>query len=347
MVTNGVSSKLATNRPRKTCILCGLYITAAILIFCAIVPNYSSLLASRILLGICDGIKYSPSLVYMAEIASIESFYEISILVSTFFYTIGGAWCGIVGYFFMDLVGWRYFFLISSLPLVIPPLILFQFCLPETYVPKNEELEKKQLDFDVSPPKKGMIRRMIIISSFVFSYCIYFTGAILLVPSIARYYNHEHKTNRPCDAIHGTQFLILGVLFGVCHLIGNIFWYIFVKLKIPKSALLIGSSVVNSVTLRTACFLVHNVTVVYIGIAINQVVTMILNQEALFMSSDRNYFSSNYLTISVSVVFGSYTAGSLVGNFLAELFMYTTAVTTYFGVSIIGLIISFTFSFTS
>ena len=344
LVTNVVSSKVTANRPRKTCILSGLYITAAILIFCAIVPNYSSLLASRILLGICDSIKYSPPLVYIAEIASTESFYEISILVSTFFYTVGGAWCGIVGYFFMDLVGWRYFFLISSLPLFIPPLILFQFYLPETYIPESEDIEKKQLDFDISHPKKDMICRIVSITSFVFCFSVYFFGATLLVPSIARYYNHEHKTNSLCDAIHGTQFLILGVMFGVCHLIGNIFWYIFVKLKIPNSVLLIGSSVLNTATLGTACLLLHNVTIVYIGIGITQVVAMILNQETLVMASNRKYFISKYLTISVSLLFGDFTAACLVVNILAELLMYTTVVKTYIGVSIIGLIISFTFS---
>ena len=340
MAANGVTSKVTANRPRKTCILFGLYTTIFILIFCALVPNYSSLLASRILLGLCDGIKYGPSLVYIAEIVSTESFYRVALVTSTFVYTIGGAWCGIVGYFFMDLVGWRYFFLISSLPLFIPPIILFQFCLPETYVPKNEQLDKKQLDFDMPTPKKDMVGRILMSSIFSFCYTNYFFGATLLVPSIARSYNQKNRNESPCAAIHGGQFLILGVLFGVCHLVGNVIWYILGTLKVSKRKLLVGASVINTLTFGALCFQLDNITLLYIGIGVTQAVSMVTHQEILFLSSDKDFFTPDYLTISIGTFFGFFTVACMTGNMIAELMTYKTAIVTYFGISIFGVIVS-------
>ena len=123
-IGNILVTKVTNTFGRRATILPGLYITILVTVLSAVVPNYITLLISRVLLGLMIGFKYGPSSVYMAEICSTPKFYRFSVLITSTFYTLGGLWCGLLGYLFLDFVGWRYFFLISSLPVFLPPLLL-------------------------------------------------------------------------------------------------------------------------------------------------------------------------------------------------------------------------------
>ena len=101
-------------------------------VLCAVMPDYISLLISWIILGATIAINMTPVSVYVSEIAPNKSFYAMSTVISGMGWSSGDRWCGLLGYLFLETVGWRWFVLLTSVPLFIPPVIMFQFILPET-----------------------------------------------------------------------------------------------------------------------------------------------------------------------------------------------------------------------
>ena len=107
--------------------LASLYTSVASTILCALVANYSTLLASRILIGITAGLNMSPSGVFLTEKASHKKVrtygaYSLSIGVS-----LGSAWVSLLAYFLLDLLSWRIFVILSSLPVFVPAYIFVAF----------------------------------------------------------------------------------------------------------------------------------------------------------------------------------------------------------------------------
>ena len=121
---------------RRLVLLVAIYLAIFATVMCSLVANYVALLLSRIFLGFSIALNASTSYVYMSEIASSKSFCAMAITVGITFFTIGGGWCGFLGYFLLERMSWRYFILICSIPTFILPLILLQFVLPESHPDK-------------------------------------------------------------------------------------------------------------------------------------------------------------------------------------------------------------------
>ena len=335
-----IMSRMANMFGRRSTILAGLYVTELMTVLCAVVPNYATLLMSRIMLGLTVGSIFSTNVIYMAEIASSQEFYKLSILISTIFFTFGGAWCGLLGYFFLDLIGWRYFFLVSSLPLFLPPLIIFQFFLPETYRAEDRNSPEVVLESAGNVPStssRDMIVRAVLISMFTFLYCIYFYGEILLIPSIAKYANEINFDNTPCNAIHGSQFLVLTLVFGICHVLGAMLWYFMVYLRISSFVILTLSSSLIAVTYGIMSYHIANIKLLYVGIAVIQILAMLTNQEAHFICSDTTFFTSKFLAASVSLSTVTFSLSCLFGNFVSEVLDYSTAIYIQFACCVMSL----------
>ena len=152
--------------PRKPIILLSLYLAVISAIVCATVPNYLSLLLSRILVGITIAVGTTPLSIYMAEISPNKNFYLLGTVLSTIGWTIGGGWCGTLGYLFLERVGWRWFVLLTSVPLFIPSIVAFQFFLPES-MPAYDGCNDFVAD-NVKTSKKSMILRIVKITSLNF-----------------------------------------------------------------------------------------------------------------------------------------------------------------------------------
>ena len=102
-----VSDKLG----RRPALFVAINLAIIVTIVCAAVPNYITLLTSRVLLGVSISLNYTNFTNYITEIASDRKFFAVAITLQTTFYTLGGGWCGILGYLFLERIGWRYFVL--------------------------------------------------------------------------------------------------------------------------------------------------------------------------------------------------------------------------------------------
>ena len=117
---------------RRPIILLSLYLSVLSAIACAIVPDYNSLLLSRILVGMTITIGTIPLSVYLSESCPNKKFHARATVVVSIGWATGGGWCGILGYFLLEKFGWRWFVLSTSIPLFIPSIIAFQFILSES-----------------------------------------------------------------------------------------------------------------------------------------------------------------------------------------------------------------------
>ena len=82
-------------------------------VLCAAMPDYASLIASRLTLGMTVAVSMTPLSVYMFEISPDKKFYAMSAFISSMAWNTGGGWCGILGYLFLERLGWRWFVLVT------------------------------------------------------------------------------------------------------------------------------------------------------------------------------------------------------------------------------------------
>ena len=75
-----------------------------------------------------------------------------------------------------------------------------------------------------------------------------YSGEILLLTVIFREDNKRIDGGIPCNTIHGTQFLVVSLAFGVCHILGKLSGYTVHKL----TASAIVSFILFSITTSTA-----------------------------------------------------------------------------------------------
>ena len=180
--------------PRRPTILFSLYLSIISDVVCATVPNYASLLLSRIFIGITIAFSRTPLSMYIAEISPNKDFHAYGVILSSLGWNLGGAWCGILGYILLDLIGW--FVVLTSVPLFVMPITAFQFFLPETYTLDKEYIRLKNnsegSETKVTTSKMAMISRIVktvLLNAFP---GFPFYGSILLIPNILKEDNIKH-----------------------------------------------------------------------------------------------------------------------------------------------------------
>ena len=225
---------------RFTLIL-SLYMSIVFAILCAIVPNYYTLLISRALTGICAGLNGTASGIFFAKLASSKDMVtKGSFLFEALVFPIGGTWVSILGWLFLDLVGWRSFILFTSIPLFVPPLIMLHCCFREQQEEtRSKNYEEKTLsdtdhalvDSDLVP---NFVARVTRSSLFMFSNMCIGYSTIILAPWVIRIYKEgqgvvDDLNNNKCkEVVQGNDFLIVTVVTGisniVCRLLGIFLW---------------------------------------------------------------------------------------------------------------------------
>ena len=109
--------------------LISLYLSSISTIVFAIVANYIELLLSRALLWFSIGLNFAVHCVMIAQLISNKAFLDDIVIISSLMYSVGGAWfTSVLGYLLLDVVGWRIFILLTSLPFFIPPIIMLHLC---------------------------------------------------------------------------------------------------------------------------------------------------------------------------------------------------------------------------
>ena len=83
---------LASCFGRRLFIVLSLYLMVAVTIVCAAVPNYSTLLVSRIAIGTSIGVNFVPLSIYMVEICPDKKFLTFAVTLTNLGHALGGGW---------------------------------------------------------------------------------------------------------------------------------------------------------------------------------------------------------------------------------------------------------------
>ena len=327
--------------PRKPIILLSLYLAVISAIVCATVPNYLSLLLSRILVGITIAVGTTPLSIYMAEISPNKNFYLLGTVLSTIGWTIGGGWCGTLGYLFLERVGWRWFVLLTSVPLFIPSIVAFQFFLPES-MPADDGCN----DFvanHVKTSKKSMILRIVKITNLNFFRGIPYFGSILLVPAIFKEDNIKNSVGSYCNAIQGAQFLTITLMFGGCHLLGKGMGYMTHRLRVPYRFLFMAHSTINMLLLVLMQIYHQKTLILTANLCVVHTVLAGCAVEIDMLSFDATFFTPTYLPISCGLQLTLDFVNGIIGNAIAELLHITIVLKIFTATSVAMLLSSFLF----
>ena len=367
-----ISARLSDTLGRRPVLLVSMYLCILVTVLCAIIPNYTSLLLSRILLGLSIALNFGTSSVYFVELSADKKFYGMGITLATLVYSVGGGWCGAVAYFLLDKLGWRYFVLITSIPFFIPPLIMVQFFLPETIKLKSKESAGETttlfnpmdhaLDGSLTqpaescdkltnpqkpcppPPLRKVVKRLFLLCLKIICNDTPYYGAILLVPSIMKSFNLREEVHIPCGAIHGAQFLIITVLFGACHILGRLLGY-FSRKCLSSGTIFTINAIACLPWILFMNFLPDEKLILLVSLGAIQVHCSAAENEVYITSLDNDFFTSKYLGISMGTVtcFNALTIPA--SNILSEVVSYATVLMIHAGFFAANLLVSILFYF--
>ena len=342
-VTSILGIPLSNRVCTKTLLLVAMYLGITVTVVCSIVSNYIFLVLSRLLLGSTLALNLSTTGIYMAQLSTSKDFHAFSLTLMTTAFSLGGGWCGLLGYFLIERIGWRYFILFTSLPIFIPPLLLLQFYLPNT-LDMNLKFSENEVLVAKEPTLKSVVTRITKISLIIFSTGFVYSGDILLVPVIMRDVNKSQGVNVPCGAIHGVQFLAITGLFGGCHIIGRFLSYIFqnrlstVKIYIICSIILIPSTIV--------CYAFSdNAVIVFICLVFVQIVTSTSTNEAYIQMNDNFFFADKYIAFAAGFLTFVFQVTIFLTCLISEILAYEKTLCVHVACAVLSFFVSLLFLF--
>ena len=335
---------LSNKLGRRPLLLSSLYLSIAATIFCAVVPNYISLVASRIFLGIVIAINFSTGNVYISEVAGSMKFYVLAISLGTAAYHLGAGWCGVVAYLFLEQIGWRYFIVITSIPFFIISLLLLQFVLPESKHPDMENKEHDEathLTGDNNSngiphiPRGLACLRISKILFYIFASVTPWQGSIMLIPSVVRTRNIESNQTYMCSSIIGSQFLLITLMFGICQGVGAFLCYL-LHGRLRSPTILSFFSLVSIIIHVLMLLFNSNTMIFFVLLAVLQLMVSIPINEIKILSTDRTLFGNKYLALSSGLEMASFCLVIAIGNAISETLNYVLVLKVFLVFSVCG-----------
>ena len=344
---------------RRTVILVAIYLSIITTVICSVVPNFATLLLSRILVGVTVAINISTIMVYLAEICVNDWFAVLALSLSLFMYAIGSGWGGVLGYLLLESIGWRYLIVLASTPLYIPPLILFHFFLPESKRPdpvKTDDYEKMEMEKkeESANPKDDRSTRQPVMTlkkavAFTIKICINVlsfsfvqNGAVLLIPAIYKEKNLgqneiEIIDTNPCGHIHGSQFLTLSLIFGCCSIVGRAVNYITHRRLSTGIILLINSTITLGCLISIKVYREqYNTIFMLLGLIQGSLASSA--QETCLVSTNADHLTSKY----IAMVAGTYNAifflAFIATSAVSISFCIDTVIYIHIGLTIVSMI---------
>ena len=163
----------------------------------------------------------------IAELISTKKILDVIVTIPCIMYSFGGVWSATLGYLLLDVIGWRMFILLTSLPFFIPPIYMLHFCKEGKSAPTTGEIKNKQ--------DQTVKRETTTVPNFVartkklglFSFVIMFQGwiTILLVPRLIQVFKiKEAEPNSDCSVTvtQGKELLLL-TLVNFAAVLGRLF----------------------------------------------------------------------------------------------------------------------------
>ena len=317
-------------------LLLSLYLSIGFAILCAVVPNYYTLLLSRALTGICVGLNSCATGILLAKLVSFkEVLTQSAFLSEALGFAVGGTWVSILGWLILDLVSWRVFVLLTSIPLFVPPIIMLHFCIgKETEKAKQGDGDPTETDGLVDKNSQSVpnfTARVIKSSLFFFCNLCVGYGSIILLPWLMRNYkrglNDGHEGGKCEEVVQGTDFLILAAVTGATNLIGRpLGYFLWSRVKF-----LVLQFTITAVIALSFGIIVANpgitASVILIGVA--KMCYSIQSVENAILLYDYDYFGKLQFELGSSITIASGMVGSMLGTSLAAfLHPYTAVVTT-------------------
>ena len=313
---------------RRTLMLFSSYLAVTVTVLCACVPNFETLVLSRVLLGTSVSINYIIVGVYATEMIHDRARYVLTMSLCATAISVAGGWIGALSYLMLERVGWRVFILLTSLPFFFPQLILLQFFLPDSkmYVPNLATLEQDESDSALVQENDG--KRSINIYVFIFKIsaahcvqCIIGYGAVILMPAFTKAHNLANDVDSPCGRLHGSQFLFFTITFGACHILGRLIAYV----SQDRVKTVIQNFFLYSVCLIACCVMVaysENLTVLIFCEGLVQLYNAHHGSVVILLGHSIDYIGHKHIAISSAMISAGSYAGMSVGTLLSAIIDY-------------------------
>ena len=284
------------------------------------VGNYLTLLLSRALIGFSVGFNLSVNCVLQAELASSKKVLDTLLLVSSLGYSVGSIWVPVIGYFILDLLGWRTFLLIASLPIFIPPILILHISIAKK---KNLEVSNQTEQSEngeteaVEVPNFKMRLLKLSLFSIINNYQGW--GTILLLPSLIRLFNvkevgGEH-TN--CETItQGTDFFLLAFVAGAAG-IGRLASPI-IRTRIGFRMLYTSLAVIVLISYIMLLLIEQNLIVIVVMSFVGKLVYGMISMEKTYISYDVQYLGTKGLAIGSGIMQGASSMAVVAGTALVS-----------------------------
>ena len=328
LVSSLIANLVSDLVPRRTHILCSSYLAVAVTVLCACVPNFETLVLSRVLLGTSVSINIIIVSVYAMEMIHDRMQYVLTMSLCTTAMSVAGGWIGILPCLILEKVGWRIFILLTLLPFFFPQLILLQFFLPDSkkYVSALSTLEEKDSDSPfVQKNDAKRIRNVyayiskISLACFV-KYLISY-GAVILMPAFTKAHNLANYVDSPCGRLHGSYFLFFTLTFGVCHILGRLIAYV----SQDRVKTVIQNFFSYSICFIACCVMVaysENLTVLMVCEGFVQLYNAHHGSVIFLLRHSIEYVGHKHIALSSAMMsVGSYI-GLLIGTLLSSLIDY-------------------------
>ena len=242
----------------------------------------------------------------------------------------------------MERLGWRWFVLLTSLPLFIPPIIAFQFILPETKRTDEHGNIEEAKGSHQGTKESAMILRIVKLALVNTFRTIASVGSILLLPAILKEDNIRNDRNSPCQAIHGAPFLIVSLVFGACHLTGSGLGYIVHKNGFSAAVAFMVFSTINLAAFIAIQFSNTNIILI-VYLCVIHISLLAITSKLDILSYDKFFFTETYLVISTGLRFAVAQFVISIANILPEVLYYTTVLRIHLATSVALLLTSLSF----
>ena len=255
-----------------------------------------------------------------AELAGSKEIFDKIVFAGAVMLSIGGAWCGVLGFFLLDCLGWRVLLLLTSLPLFIPAIFMIHFIFDEESDPslgqENYDVQKFQDDNLNNMTSQNFLVRVLKLGLFSAITTFQGWGLIVLVPTMIQLLKIQEAGPNPDCHVTVTQGaeLLLVALVTSAAIPGRLFVY-FTRNKFSFRVVQLCVAMLNVVCFTImllqdtrACIVVTNLTV--------KLMYGASAMAARYLVYDKRYFGESKFALGCGVTHSLKLFGGVAGTAL-------------------------------
>ena len=342
-VATAISGMLANRFGCRFLTLLSLYLSIMSTILSAVVANFTALLLSRALIGLCVGLNWSVHCVLAVRLISSKDALGVMVVITGIMDTVGGIWAGVLGYLLLNRFGWRVFIVLTSLPLFIPAIFILHFIIreePSIDYKKVSIEEEEEEDEEEEVP--NFVARTFKLGLFGTIFTFQGWGTILLVPTMIKLLKIKdigNNTDCTLTATQGAELLFLALVTSAA-IPGRLFVHFTKnKLSFRKTQTVVAA-------LSLASFVIMTLEDNFTGVIVTNLSIKLLFGCSAFGSSlikyKENYFGKRRYALGVGITRAMCPLGGVLG--IATLAFASVAVVQTIGMVLclfqIGLVLS-------